>query len=482
MSQKNYASFNQRFVASLIDGVIFLLVVYLILGKPEINENTSDELQQIKYFVFIVLNTVLNWLYFAILESSQIQGTLGKKIVEISVTDLRGNKISFGKATARYFGKSFFFVIWIAATIVAVMGQATGPTDSPYFILAGILFILGLILLVIGYLMAAFTPEKQALHDIMARCLVGRASGQPRVTPWKSLVALAIAAFFSGKILAMIPEASNGLNSDTTSSITPTETSVTPTPGDIRPPNPSTEGNRIFGLLIEPDDRLKETFKGVWKLSYSVGLVVHESQLSMTGPSGVMLTQFFDRESNQTKTILQKIELSSSAKGLVLLGSNPTNLDSGETDSTYSADNFRVAQRPDGTFEFRNYSLSEDGSIFESPVEAEFSGYPKLGIQMAELTPEVKEQLNTEIGSNVITEERGVLVLEVLDDSPAEKANMKPGDVLQEVENRTVTSPSQVQEIVQSSYLFLPIEIQLNRSGENMNLSLQPECCMTLEE
>ncbi|MDE5112316.1 MAG: RDD family protein, partial [Trichodesmium sp. St7_bin2_1] len=108
MSQKNYASFNQRFVASLIDGVIFLLVVYLILGKPEINENTSDELQQIKYFVFIVLNTVLNWLYFAILESSQIQGTLGKKIVGICVTDLRGNKISFGKATARYFGKSFF--------------------------------------------------------------------------------------------------------------------------------------------------------------------------------------------------------------------------------------------------------------------------------------------------------------------------------------------------------------------------------------
>ena len=69
-----------------------------------------------------------------------------------------------------------------------------------------------------------------------------------------------------------------------------------------------------------------------------------------------------------------------------------------------------------------------------------------------------------------------------MDDSPAEKANMKPGDVLQEVENRTVTSPSQVQEIVQSSYLFLPIEIQLNRSGENINLSLQPECCMTLEE
>ena len=242
------------------------------MGKQEINENTS-----VKSSVFLVLNTVLGWLYFAILESSQIQGTLGKQIVGISVTDLRGNKISFGKATARYFGKSFFLVVWIAATIVAIMGEGTGSTDSPYLILAGILFILGLIVLVVGYLMAAFTPEKQALHDIMARCLVERAGGQPRAIPWKSLVALAIAGFFSSKILAMIPEASNGLNSDTTSSITPTETSVTPTPGDIRPPNPSTEGNRIFGLLIEPDDRLKETFKGVWKLSYSVGLVVHES-------------------------------------------------------------------------------------------------------------------------------------------------------------------------------------------------------------
>ncbi|MDE5090457.1 MAG: RDD family protein [Trichodesmium sp. St19_bin2] len=476
MSQKNYASFNQRFVASLIDGVVFLLLIYLTLGKQEINENTS-----VKSSVFLVLNTVLGWLYFAILESSQIQGTLGKQIVGISVTDLRGNKISFGKATARYFGKSFFLVVWIAATIVAIMGEGTGSTDSPYLILAGILFILGLIVLVVGYLMAAFTPEKQALHDIMARCLVERASGQPRAIPWKSLVALAIAGFFSSKILAMIPEAPNDPNNDTISEPTPTETSP-PTRPRTKYPKVSTKENRIFGPLIEPDDRLKEAFKGVWKLSYSVGFVVHESQLSMTGPSGVMFTQFFDSDINQTKTILQKIELLSSAKGLVLLGSDPTNLDSGEIDSAYSADNFRVAQRPDGTFEFRNYSLSDDGSIFESPVEAEFSGYPKLGVQMAELTREVKQKLNTEIGSNVITEEQGVLVIKVFDDSPAEKANIRPGDVLQEVKNRTVTSPSQVQEIVQSSYLFLPIDIQLNRSGENINLSVQPECCMTQEE
>ena len=156
-------------------------------------------------------------------------------------------------------------------------------------------------------------------------------------------------------------------------------------------------------------------------------------------------------------------------------------MDTRETDPTYATDNFRIAQRPDGTFEFHNYSLSKDGSIFESPVEAEFLGYPKLGIQMNELTPEVKERVNTEIGRNIITEDQGVLILKVLDNSPAEEANIRPWDVLQEINNRKVTSPSEVQEILQSSNLFLSLEIKLNRSGETINLSVQPECCITQE-
>ena len=76
-------------------------------------------------------------IYFAFMESSARQATLGKQALGIIVTDLNGNRIYFGKATARYFGK----------------------------------FISGLIL-GIGYIMAGFTEKKQALHDMMARCLV----------------------------------------------------------------------------------------------------------------------------------------------------------------------------------------------------------------------------------------------------------------------------------------------------------------------
>jgi uncharacterized RDD family membrane protein YckC len=71
------------------------------------------------------------------MESSGSQGTLGKMAVGIKVTDLYGNRIGFGKATGRFFGKIISFFI-----------------------------------LLVGYLMVAFTQKKQGLHDMMAGCLV----------------------------------------------------------------------------------------------------------------------------------------------------------------------------------------------------------------------------------------------------------------------------------------------------------------------
>lgn len=75
----------------------------------------------------------------------------------------------------------------------------------------------------------------------------------------------------------MIFEVFNGLNSDIILLIILIEILVIFILGDIRFLNLFIEGNRIFGFFIELDYRLKEIFKGVWKFSYSVGLVVYES-------------------------------------------------------------------------------------------------------------------------------------------------------------------------------------------------------------
>jgi uncharacterized RDD family membrane protein YckC len=131
-----YAGFWRRVAAVLIDGLILSVVTVpaglsMGDGDPTGPGALSPGL--------VTLSTVVQWLYYALLESSSKQATVGKMALGIRVTDLDGGRISFGRATGRYFGK----------------------------ILSGL--ILG-----IGFLMAAFTERKQALHDLLAGTLVVR--------------------------------------------------------------------------------------------------------------------------------------------------------------------------------------------------------------------------------------------------------------------------------------------------------------------
>jgi len=161
-----YAGFWKRFVAYLLDQLIlgfargilftafwvFFLVnffynndqqeifKYSYVSGQHFNSEFSFEVLSTLFLAilfFSLINIIIEWLYFALMESSSKQATLGKIIMSIRVTDLNHQRISFGKASGRYFGK----------------------------------IISGLILCV-GYIMAGFTEKKQALHDIMANCLV----------------------------------------------------------------------------------------------------------------------------------------------------------------------------------------------------------------------------------------------------------------------------------------------------------------------
>lgn len=148
-----YAGFWLRFVAAIIDGLILYFVGMILFlpfaasmgmgmrgmmtGRPP---NLEGLLPLIHAAIRItLLRTVLHWLYYSLLESSAWQGTLGKKALGLEVTDLDGNRISFGRATGRFFAK-----------------------------------IISSIILFIGYIMAGFTEKKQALHDILAGTLVIR--------------------------------------------------------------------------------------------------------------------------------------------------------------------------------------------------------------------------------------------------------------------------------------------------------------------
>ena len=143
-----YAGFWLRVVAYIIDAIILGIVgvgAFFPLFRANIHAFTSQNPWEVytspsrPLFAIRLLALMLSWIYYASMESSSWQATLGKKILGLKVTDLAGNRISFARASGRFFGK----------------------------ILSGM--ILG-----IGFLMAGFTQRKQALHDILAGCLVLR--------------------------------------------------------------------------------------------------------------------------------------------------------------------------------------------------------------------------------------------------------------------------------------------------------------------
>jgi uncharacterized RDD family membrane protein YckC len=150
-----YAGFWERVAAYFIDGLILgvpfgILVIALIftfggfgmlLHRSPVDARAAAAFiapMFLMFFLGMFFFVLLQWLYFAGFESSERQATVGKSIMSLRVTNLEGKRLSFGHATGRFFAK----------------------------------IVTGMIPFAIGYIMAAFTERKQALHDMIAATLV----------------------------------------------------------------------------------------------------------------------------------------------------------------------------------------------------------------------------------------------------------------------------------------------------------------------
>jgi len=102
----------------------------LLLNLAGIEQKTKETILGV---LGVPLYFSLSWLYYAFLESSNLKATLGKMVLGIVVVDVNKNKISFLRASARYWSK-----------------------------------IISSSILLIGFIMAGFTKDKQALHDIIS--------------------------------------------------------------------------------------------------------------------------------------------------------------------------------------------------------------------------------------------------------------------------------------------------------------------------
>ena len=136
-----YAGFWRRAVALFVDPFILIAVTLPIRLVEPIAIITGADIATVigQALGAAAIVGLIWWLYYAGFESSRWQATPGKRVIGIRVTDAAGARVSFARASGRFFAK----------------------------ILSGL--ICG-----IGYLLAAFTARKQALHDLIAGTLVVR--------------------------------------------------------------------------------------------------------------------------------------------------------------------------------------------------------------------------------------------------------------------------------------------------------------------
>jgi S1-C subfamily serine protease len=100
--------------------------------------------------------------------------------------------------------------------------------------------------------------------------------------------------------------------------------------------------------------------------------------------------------------------------------------------------------------------------------------HPYLGVQMIALTAELKAGIERDSTlRSKVTAERGAIVMEVIPNSPAASSGIRPGDVIVRVADRSISSPSDVQQQVEASQVGKKIELQVNREGRVRSLQIE---------
>src|SRR5438105_15544242 len=117
------AGIGRRLVAGLIDGAIFvvgilasLILVGFAFGLAQADEQTMNS--DLPFWIAFGLWLAFLWFYSALLEGSSAQATLGKMALRIQVADAAGKRLSFGRASIRYWTKAVFTLLTLGISFL----------------------------------------------------------------------------------------------------------------------------------------------------------------------------------------------------------------------------------------------------------------------------------------------------------------------------------------------------------------------------
>ena len=143
-----YGGFWRRFAAALLDTLILFFPAATVRVLLGLSSTGMFDPESGASWVATTFEFLLDFIYATAFLCSSARGTLGMQVMDLHVTDLKGDRISFARATGRYF-----------ATLLSILTFG------------------------IGYLIQPFTRRRQTLHDLVSGTVVVRATPTRETAP-----------------------------------------------------------------------------------------------------------------------------------------------------------------------------------------------------------------------------------------------------------------------------------------------------------
>lgn len=142
-----YGGFWRRFVALLLDTLVLYFpaaTIRVLLGLPAVNLFNTINVDSSATMLASSLELFIDWFYAVLFVTSPARATLGMMVMDLQLTGLAGERVSFARATGRYFAQFL---------TIATVG--------------------------IGYVIQPFTSRRQTLHDMLSSTVVVRPAPAP---------------------------------------------------------------------------------------------------------------------------------------------------------------------------------------------------------------------------------------------------------------------------------------------------------------
>lgn len=107
-------------------------------------------------------------------------------------------------------------------------------------------------------------------------------------------------------------------------------------------------------------------------------------------------------------------------------------------------------------------------------IEKGSMSHAYLGIQMTNLTPELKQEINQDPNSNLtVAQDNGILIMKVMPNSPAATAGLRAGDVIAKLDGQPLKDADQLQQLVDARTVGSTLNLEVNRQQNQRSISVR---------